>query len=83
MAVKSNCFLTIDFRHPNDNDLKNMDQDLRKSIKSIEKDKKVKIEIKQILELKSNSFNNSIVNTIKEVSNKLEFTNKEIISCAI
>ena len=81
-VIPGNCFLTIDFRHPNDNDLKNMDQELRKSIKSIEKDKKVKIEIKQILELKSNSFNNSIVNTIKEVSNKLEFTNKEIISGA-
>ena len=81
-VIPGNCFLTIDFRHPNDNDLKNMDQELRKSIKSIEKNKKVKIEIKQILELKSNSFNNSIVNTIKEVSNKLEFTNKEIISGA-
>ena len=59
-----------------------MDQELRKRIKSIEKDKKVKIEIKQILELKSNSFNKSIINTIKDVSHKLKFTNKEIISGA-
>lgn len=81
-VIPGNCFLTIDFRHPNDKSLKEMDIELRKKIKLIEKDKKVKIEIKQILELKSNSFNKSIVNTIKDVSNNLNYTNKEIISGA-
>ena len=81
-VIPGNCFLTIDFRHPDDDKLKKMDEKLRKTIKLIEKDKKVKIEIKQILELKSNSFNKSIINTIKDVTHKLKFTNKEIISGA-
>ena len=81
-VIPGNCFLTIDFRHPNDQVLKEMDENLRKNIKLIEENKKVQIKIKQILELKSNLFNNSIINTIKDVTNKLKFTNKEIISGA-
>jgi beta-ureidopropionase / N-carbamoyl-L-amino-acid hydrolase len=81
-VIPGNCFLTIDFRHPNDKILQEMDTKLRNGIKIIEKNKRVDIEIKQILELKSNSFNKSIVNTIKDISNKLKFSNKEIISGA-
>ena len=81
-VIPGKCFLTIDFRHPDNKILNAMDDKLRKSIKLIEKNNKVEIKIQQILELKSNMFNKSIKNTIKDVSKKLNYSIKEIISGA-
>ena len=81
-VIPGKCFLTIDFRHPNNKILNEMDDKLRKAIKLIEKNNKVEIKIQQILELKSNMFNKSIKNTIKDVSKKLNYSVKEIISGA-
>ena len=81
-VIPGKCFLTIDFRHPDDKILNAMDNKLRKAIKLIEKNNKVEIKIQQILELKSNLFNKSIKNTIKDVSKKLNYSIKEIISGA-
>ena len=81
-VIPGKCFLTIDFRHPDDKILNAMDNKLRKAIKLIEKNNKVEIKIQQILELKSNMFNKSIKNTIKDVSKKLNYSIKEIISGA-
>jgi len=81
-VIPGKCFLTIDFRHPDNKILNAMDDKLRKAIKLIEKNNKVEIKIQQILELKSNIFNKSIKNTIKDVSKKLNYSIKEIISGA-
>ena len=81
-VIPGKCFLTIDFRHPDNKILNAMDDKLRKAIKLIEKNNKVEIKIQQILELKSNMFNKSIKNTIKDVSKKLNYSIKEIISGA-
>ena len=81
-VIPGKCFLTIDFRHPDNKILNAMDDKLRKAIKLIEKNNKVEIKIQQILELKSNMFNKSIKNTIKNVSKKLNYSAKEIISGA-
>ena len=81
-VIPGKCFLTIDFRHPDDKILSEMDKKLRNTIKLIEKSKKVEIKIEQILELKSNLFNKSIKNIIRDISKKLNYSAQEIISGA-
>ncbi|MBT4110166.1 MAG: hydantoinase/carbamoylase family amidase, partial [Pelagibacterales bacterium] len=81
-VIPGKCFLTIDFRHPENKILNEMDKKLRNTIKLIEKNNKVEIKIKQILELKSNVFNKSIKNIIQDVTEKLNYSSKEIVSGA-
>ncbi|MBT3938122.1 MAG: M20 family metallo-hydrolase [Pelagibacterales bacterium] len=81
-VIPGKCFLTIDFRHPENKILNEMDKKLRNTIKLIEKNNKVEIKIKQILELKSNVFNKSIKNIIQDVTKKLNYSSKEIVSGA-
>jgi N-carbamoyl-L-amino-acid hydrolase len=81
-VIPGKCFLTVDFRHPDDKTLNEMDEKLRNIIKNIEEKNKVKIKIKQILELKANVFNKSVKNVITKVTNKLNYSAKEIVSGA-
>lgn len=81
-VIPGECFLTIDFRHPSDQRLKEMDKNLRLEIKKIANNYNLKISIKQILELKSKSFNKKVRKTIEKVSSNLELPHQEIISGA-
>ena len=81
-VIPGECFVTIDFRHPNDRSLHNMDKELRLEIKKIAKRYNLKISIKQILELESKSFNKQIRSTIEEVASNLKLPHQEIISGA-
>ena len=81
-VIPGECFITIDFRHPNDRTLQNMDKELRLEIKRIAKHYNLKISIKQILELESKSFNKQIRSTIEEVASSLNLPHQEIISGA-
>ena len=81
-VIPGECFLTIDFRHPYDKTLKKMDKILKKEIKNISNETNLEINIKQILELKSNVFDKKINKTIKNVTNKLGYSSREIVSGA-
>ena len=81
-VIPGECFLTIDFRHPSDTKLKEMDNELRNEIKNISKNYNLKISIKQIMKLPSISFDSKIRKVIKQVSTNLNFQHKEIISGA-
>jgi len=81
-VIPGECFLTIDFRHPSDKTLNEMDKILKKEINRIKKEINLEISLQQILELKSNLFDININNTIKKITKKLGYTSKEIISGA-
>ena len=81
-VIPGQCFLTIDFRHPDDEILKKMNEILKKEIKNISNETNLIINIKQILELKSNIFDKKINKIIKNVTNKLGYSSREIVSGA-
>jgi len=81
-VIPGRVFLTIDFRHPDNTVLTQMDTEMRNGLKEIAYKTDLKDEINQILYLPPIIFNEKCISAVRQSTNSQGYTAQEIVSGA-
>lgn len=81
-VIPGQVFLTVDFRHPDDAILAQMNTELRNHLEEIAAKTGLKYEINQILYLPPIVFNENCISAVRQSSKSQGYTSREIISGA-
>ncbi len=81
-VIPGRVFLTIDFRHPDDSVLAQMDQDMRAGLDEIVVDIGLELKIEQILYLEPVHFDESCVAAVRQAAEAQGYALRDIISGA-
>ena len=81
-VIPGSVFMTIDFRHPNDEVLAKMDDRMRKGVESIISDIGLQCELEQIFYYAPIQFDSSCVSAIRSATERLGYTKRDMVSGA-
>jgi N-carbamoyl-L-amino-acid hydrolase len=81
-VIPGKVFLTIDFRHPNDDVLKKMDEAMRAGVQEICDDIGLELELEQIFYYAPIHFDESCVEAVREGTKDCGFSHREMVSGA-
>ena len=81
-VIPGRVFLTIDFRHPDDDVLARMDAAMREAAQAIADDIGLKMELEQIFYFAPVHFEESCVNAVRQGAQACDYSMREIISGA-
>lgn len=81
-VIPGNVFLTIDFRHPDDHVLAEMDTEMRNGLEEITEKTGLKYEISQILYLPPIIFDKKCISAVRQSAKFQGYTAREIVSGA-
>ncbi len=81
-VIPGRVFLTVDFRHPIDDRLQSMDQELRREVAAIAERTGLACDIKQIFHFPVTTFDAACVARVREGARRLGLTHRDITSGA-
>lgn len=81
-VIPGRVFLTIDFRHPDDDRLAAMDATLRKEVAEIAERCKLDLDLKQILDFAATPFDPDCVAAVRNGAERFGYSHRDIISGA-
>jgi len=81
-VIPGRVFLTIDFRHPDDEVLKTMDTAIRAGIDTIAKDIGLSVSLEQIFYYAPIAFDASCVSAVRQASEACGYTSRDIVAGA-
>jgi len=81
-VIPGRVFLTIDFRHPNNDVLAKMDKAMREGVEKIVSDIGLESELEQIFYYEPVHFDESCVNSVREATRDCGYSSREIVSGA-
>ncbi|MFM9941971.1 MAG: Zn-dependent hydrolase [Hyphomicrobiaceae bacterium] len=81
-VIPGSVFLTVDFRHPDGEQLKSMDRALRAGIEEIVKRTGLTYEMRQVADFPPQPFDADCVNAVRKAANRLGLSAREITSGA-
>ncbi|MEX3938597.1 Zn-dependent hydrolase [Paraburkholderia sp. BR10937] len=81
-VIPGRVFFTIDFRHPQDDVLAQMDAELREGIERIAEQGKLETQLEQIFYYAPVPFDKACVNSVRAAAERFGYSNREIVSGA-
>ena len=81
-VIPGRVFHTVDFRHPKDEVLAEMDKELRESVAKIAAEQKLELEIKQIFYYAPITFNAACVAAVRKATAEMGYSNRDMVSGA-
>jgi beta-ureidopropionase / N-carbamoyl-L-amino-acid hydrolase len=81
-VIPGKVFLTVDFRHPNDDVLARMDAAMREGVQAICDDIGLELELEQIFYYAPIHFDESCVSAVRDATNDCGFESREMVSGA-
>ena len=81
-VIPGGCFLTVDFRNPDDADLKCMDAELKAGVARIAEQSRLEAELKQIFQYDCVHFNESCVAVVRAGAKRHGYVTRDIVSGA-
>lgn len=81
-VIPGRVFLTIDFRHPDDNVLAEMDRVMRKKVAAVISDAGLEMDLEQIFYYAPIKFDESCVDAVREGAKAWSYSSREIVSGA-
>ncbi len=81
-VIPGRVFFTVDFRHPKDATLAEMDKELREAVAKIAAELKLEVEIKQIFYYAPITFDAKCVAAVRKATAEMGYTNRDMVSGA-
>src|SRR5699024_2414834 len=81
-CIPEEVIFSLDVRHRDDRVRKNLINELKKELRNISDEQNVKLEIKELWDVKTSYFHPKVVNQIADSAKKLGFSNKRMFSGA-
>jgi beta-ureidopropionase / N-carbamoyl-L-amino-acid hydrolase len=81
-TIPGRVFLTVDFRHPDEDVLASMDAELRPYIENVGRDLGLQTQLEQIWHSPAVAFDPACVDSVRRIANRLGFSQMDIISGA-
>lgn len=81
-VIPGRVFLTVDFRHPKDDVLKGMDEEMRAGVAQITKDMGLGCELEQIFYYAPIAFDQSCVSAVRKAAESLGLEHRDIVAGA-
>jgi len=81
-VIPGRVFFTVDFRHPQDDVLAQMDADLREGIAKIAEQGRLETQVEQIFYYAPVPFDKACVNSVRAAAERFGYSNRDIVSGA-
>jgi N-carbamoyl-L-amino-acid hydrolase len=81
-VIPGRVFMTIDFRHPDDERLASMDAALRREVDALAGEGRLELDLKQILDFQATPFDSGCVEAVRVGADRFGFSHRDIISGA-
>ncbi|MEE9399526.1 MAG: Zn-dependent hydrolase [Dehalococcoidales bacterium] len=81
-VIPGSVFFTVDFRHPEDSVLPEMDRELRQAVEMVAHDTAVEVKLKNNWSVPSVKFDRECINEVRAAAEALDYRHRDIVSGA-